>query len=197
MVPGFVSGPEPADLSRSTQPVAAPVPGERPPAQPLAPAFPAPQRCGQPGQQHGLRMPLRILSMPTAMRRCRVASCFGEVTQQIHSFRASGVMSIHRLDAAASRPMASRKSAGNAWTVPSWSLLEGMAVFRCAVHMTSLDAAMSGTSPVAGSAHVAGAGQPTRRFCRWLVNNVQSAVVLVKPLTSAHGLAAMTRSRMG
>src|SRR5215475_8041297 len=44
------------------------------------------QRCGHPGQQHGLRMPPRILSMPTSMRRFLVASCLAEVTQQIHSF---------------------------------------------------------------------------------------------------------------
>lgn len=58
-------------------------------------------------------MPPRILSMPTAMRRFLVASCLAEVTQQIHSFRASGVMSVQRLLAAASDAMASRKSAGS------------------------------------------------------------------------------------
>lgn len=79
------------------------------------------QRCGHPGQQHGLRMPPRILSMPTSMRRFLVASCLAEVTQQIHSFRASGVISAHRLLAVALDSRAFRKSAGNLWTVPSAS----------------------------------------------------------------------------
>ena len=76
------------------------------------------QRCGHPGQQHGLRMPPRILSMPTSIRRFLVASCLAEVTQQIHSFRANGVMSAQRLLAGALDSMALRKSAGSLWTVP-------------------------------------------------------------------------------
>jgi hypothetical protein len=71
------------------------------------------QRCGHPGQQHGLRMPPRILSMPTSMRRFLVASCLAEVTQQIHSFRASGVISAQSLLAVAVDLMALRKSAGS------------------------------------------------------------------------------------
>ena len=71
------------------------------------------QRCGHPGQQHGLRMPPRILSMPTSMRRFLVPSFLAEVTQQIHSFRASGVISAQRLLAAALDLMAFRKSAGS------------------------------------------------------------------------------------
>ena len=47
-------------------------------------------------------MPLRILSMPTSMRRFLVSSFLGDVTQQIHSFRASGVISNQRLFAVAS-----------------------------------------------------------------------------------------------
>ena len=46
-------------------------------------------------------------------RRSRVASCFAEVTQQIHSFRASAVMSRHGLWALAFDSMAFRKSAGS------------------------------------------------------------------------------------
>ena len=79
------------------------------------------QRCGHPGQQHGLRMPPRILSMPTSMRRFLVASCLAEVTQQIHSFLASGVISAQRFLAVALDSTAFRKSAGNLWTVPSAS----------------------------------------------------------------------------
>jgi hypothetical protein len=76
------------------------------------------QRCGHPGQQHGLRIPPRILSMPALMRRFLVFSFLADVTQQIHSFRASGVISAQRLMAVASDSMAIRKSAGSLWTVP-------------------------------------------------------------------------------
>ena len=76
------------------------------------------QRCGHPGQQHGLRMPPRILSMPTSMRRFLVASCLAEVTQQIHSFRANVVISAQRLLAVALDSMAFRKSSGSLCTVP-------------------------------------------------------------------------------
>jgi hypothetical protein len=60
--------------------------------------------------------------MPTSMRRFRVASCFAEVTQQIHSFRASGVISDQRFLAVALDSMALRKSAGSLCTVPFASL---------------------------------------------------------------------------
>ena len=81
------------------------------------------QRCGHPGQQHGLRMPPRILSMPTSIRRFLVASRLAEITQQIHSLRASGVISAHTHMATTLDPMAFRKSAGSLWTVPSASLV--------------------------------------------------------------------------
>ena len=71
------------------------------------------QRCGQPGQQQGLRMPPRILSRPTWMRRFLVSSFLADVTQQIHSFRASGVMATQSFFAAASDSIALRKSAGS------------------------------------------------------------------------------------
>jgi hypothetical protein len=76
------------------------------------------QRCGHPGQQHGLRIPPRILSMPTSMRRFLVSSFFTDVIQQIHSFRASGVISAQILLTAALDSMALRKSGGSLWTVP-------------------------------------------------------------------------------
>jgi hypothetical protein len=81
-------------------------------------AEPALQRCGQPGQQHGLRIPLRILSRPTSIRRFLVSSFLADVTQQIHSFRASGVISVQRLFAAASDSMALRRSDGSLWSAP-------------------------------------------------------------------------------
>ncbi len=51
------------------------------------------------------------------MRRFLVSSFLAEVTQQIHSFRASGVRSAQRPFAAASDSMALRKSAGSLWIV--------------------------------------------------------------------------------
>lgn len=52
------------------------------------------------------------------MRRCRVSAFFAEVTQQIHSLRASGVMSAQRAFTARSEARALRKSGGSLWTVP-------------------------------------------------------------------------------
>lgn len=52
------------------------------------------------------------------MRRFLVASFLADVTQQIHSFLARGVISVHRRFAAALDSMAFRKSAGSLWTVP-------------------------------------------------------------------------------
>lgn len=88
------------------------------------------QRCGQPGQQHGLRIPLRILSRPTSIRRFLVSSFFADVTQQIHSFLASGVMSAQRRFTVPSDSMALRKSDGSAWTVPPEIALAAMGLLR-------------------------------------------------------------------
>jgi hypothetical protein len=52
------------------------------------------------------------------MRRFLVSSFLAEVTQQIHSFRASGVIAAHRLLAAASDSIARRRSDGSLWIVP-------------------------------------------------------------------------------
>lgn len=52
------------------------------------------------------------------MRRFLVSSFLADVTQQIHSFRAIGVIPVQRLLAALSDSMAFRKSDGSSWTVP-------------------------------------------------------------------------------
>lgn len=49
------------------------------------------------------------------MRRFRVSCFLADVTQQIHSFRANGVIAAQRLFAAASDSMARRKSDGSLW----------------------------------------------------------------------------------
>jgi len=53
------------------------------------------------------------------MRRFRVSSFFADVTQQIHSFCASGVIAAQRLFTAASDSMALRKSDGSLWMTPT------------------------------------------------------------------------------
>ena len=50
-------------------------------------------RWVHPAQQHGLRMPELSFDLPTTIRLALVSCFLAEVIQQIHSFRASGVMS--------------------------------------------------------------------------------------------------------
>lgn len=57
-------------------------------------------------------MPLRILSRPTVIRRFLVSSFLADVTQHIHSLRASGVISVQASFTMGSDSIALRKSAG-------------------------------------------------------------------------------------
>ena len=75
-------------------------------------------RCGQPGQQQGLRFPSLRLEQPYAMRRVLVSTVFADWIQQIHSLRARGVMSSHVSNAFASEVSALLRSAGRSWTTP-------------------------------------------------------------------------------
>ena len=60
-------------------------------------------------------------TLPTC---CRLVSGFlTKITQQIHSLRASGVISSHCFHAAGSETRAFRKSAGTVWTTPAESFL--------------------------------------------------------------------------
>jgi hypothetical protein len=78
----------------------------------------SPHRCGQPGQQHGLRIP-SLSSEHTLSTCCRLVSSFlTEMVQQIHSLRASGVMSSHAVRACTSDARAVRRSAGSSCTTP-------------------------------------------------------------------------------
>jgi hypothetical protein len=75
-------------------------------------------RCGQPGQQHGRRIP-SLSSEHTLSTCCRLVSSFlTEMVQHIHSLRASGVMSSQAASALASDASASRRSAGRLCTTP-------------------------------------------------------------------------------
>jgi hypothetical protein len=75
-------------------------------------------RCGQPGQQHGRRTP-SLSSEHTLSTCCRLVSSFlTEMVQQIHSLRASGVMSSQAASAFASNASAFPRSAGRLCTTP-------------------------------------------------------------------------------
>jgi hypothetical protein len=72
----------------------------------------------QPGQQHARRIP-SFSSEHTRSICCFLGSgFFTEMTQQIHSLRASGVMSSHFARAAESEMRAVRKSGGTVCTPP-------------------------------------------------------------------------------
>ncbi len=71
-----------------------------------------------PAQQHGLRMPPLSFESAFSMRIVRVSAFLPEVTQQIHSLRASGVTSCHVARALGDRSNARRKSSGSACMVP-------------------------------------------------------------------------------
>jgi hypothetical protein len=66
-----------------------------------------------PIQQQGLRIPERIFDIPTSMRCERVSALAPAVTQQIHSLRASGVMSSHNACTFLSDKIARFKSVGS------------------------------------------------------------------------------------
>jgi hypothetical protein len=76
------------------------------------------QRWGQPGQQQGRRIP-SLSSVRTRSMCClRVSGFLTEITQHIHSLRASGVISSHFASAAESEMRTVRKSAGTSCTAP-------------------------------------------------------------------------------
>jgi hypothetical protein len=78
-----------------------------------------PHRCGQPGQQQGRRIPL-LSCEHTLSTCCRLVSSFlTEMVQQIHSLRASGVISSQAANAFASDASAVRRSVGRLCTTPS------------------------------------------------------------------------------
>ena len=74
---------------------------------------------------------LELLERARWMRRPRVVPCLAEVTQQIHSFRASGVSSFQAARVVASEPMASRKSNGLLCMKPALLALLVISFSRC------------------------------------------------------------------
>ena len=75
-------------------------------------------RWTQPYQQQGRRIP--SLSSEHTRSTCsrRFSGCLTEKTQQIHSLRASGVISSHAVSALESEAKAFRKSAGRSCATP-------------------------------------------------------------------------------
>lgn len=67
-------------------------------------------------------MPLFSLDSAFLMRMSLVSTFLPEVTQQIHSFRASGVMSSHSFTTFPEDKIAFPRSAGSLCTVPEESL---------------------------------------------------------------------------
>lgn len=85
-------------------------------------------RCGQPGQQQGRRFPLERFSFACLRRFARVSSFLAEVTQQIHSLRASGVISSQVARMVGVAKIVARMSAGSLCTAPAGRDLEGINV---------------------------------------------------------------------
>src|SRR3989344_4108618 len=71
-----------------------------------------------PAQQQGLRIPPRSFESAFLIRILLVSAFLPDVTQQIHSLRASGVISSHTARAAGIEIIARRKSAGSLCTTP-------------------------------------------------------------------------------
>jgi hypothetical protein len=75
-------------------------------------------RWSQPGQQQGRRFPSLRLEQPHSTRRLLVSGFLADSIQDIHSLRASGVISSHAANASESDESAFFKSGGNLCTGP-------------------------------------------------------------------------------
>src|SRR3989344_7537109 len=83
----------------------------------------------QPAQQQGLRIPPLSFESAFSIRIPLVSAFLSDVTQQIHSLRASGVISSHVVRTAGEEVMAFRKSSGILCTTPPAILLLVMRLF--------------------------------------------------------------------
>lgn len=75
------------------------------------------QRCGQPDQQQGRRIPPFILERAFSIRIFLVSAFLPDVTQQIHSLRASGVISLHAVLVVRLEAIAFCRSGGSLCTI--------------------------------------------------------------------------------
>lgn len=80
-------------------------------------------RWGQPAQQHGRRTPVINSVLVRSTRSARVLGRFASSIQQIHSLRASGVMSSHASCASMTESKAFLRSFGTVWATPSDNFL--------------------------------------------------------------------------
>ncbi len=76
------------------------------------------RRWGQPGQQQGRRFPSLSSLQTLSIRLNRVFGLFASSTQQIHSFRARGVIPSHRCSAIWSAARLFLKSSGTLCNTP-------------------------------------------------------------------------------
>src|SRR5450755_3171195 len=78
-------------------------------------------RCkswAHPGQQQGRRFPSLRIEQPHSIQRLLVSAFLADSIQDIHSLRASGVISSHAVNACGSDVSAFFKSAGTSCTTP-------------------------------------------------------------------------------
>jgi hypothetical protein len=80
-------------------------------------------RCGQPAKQHGLRIPPFNLETAFSILIPLVSAFFPDITQQTHSLRASGVMSVHTASADLTDLIAFLRSFGVVCAGPAMLLL--------------------------------------------------------------------------
>ena len=85
-------------------------------------------RCGQPGQQQGLLFPLSKSARNRSICSLLVSGFLKNVIQQIHSLRASGVISSHAASALGAEVRAFCKSAGTLCTTPALISFEGLRI---------------------------------------------------------------------
>lgn len=83
-------------------------------------------RCGHPAQQQGRRIPSKSSSRVLLILRLRVSGFLAEITQQINSFRANGVISSQADNAVESDTSVFRRSGGNLCTAPEDTLIAVM-----------------------------------------------------------------------
>ena len=113
--------------------------------------LPVRSRCLHPGQQQGRRWPSSSSSWVLRMRRSRVISCLASSTQQMNSFRASGVMSFQASSAAG---LAITQVCGKLVRCPTW--------YSLAAHRATVAVRGQPDSPTQRHRSIAGASRYQR-----------------------------------
>ena len=111
----------------------------------------------QPAQQQGRRIPPLSFERPFLIRISLVSAFLPDVTQQIHSLRASGVISSHAAFAVVSDISAFRKSVGTLCTAPPDILFLVIRLFyRQAYHENVVNIKRDRRREAGGVAYAAG-----------------------------------------